>query len=30
MEVGETYRTRLAPPPADLSVANEERKEAEV
>ena len=30
MEMGEAYRTRLAPPPADRSVAHEERKGAEV
>jgi len=30
MEMGEAYRTRLAPPPADRSVAHEERKRAEV
>ena len=30
MERGEAYRTRLAPPPADRSVAHEERKGAEV
>jgi hypothetical protein len=30
MEMGEAYRTRLVPPPADRSVAHEERKGAEV
>ena len=30
MESGEAYRTRLVPPPADRSVAHEERKGAEV
>jgi len=30
MERGEAYRTRLVPPPADRSVAHEERKGAEV
>ena len=30
MELGEAYRTRLVPPPADRSVAHEERKGAEV